>query len=88
MRYLLVERHNQQCALLEVVAFSLNSVPRPMPFEDVASMALAIRQLNEGDGSIVPELEGLNERCNVRFTLELRNAQYGSRFTRDHCTSH
>ena len=32
---------------------------------------LAIQHLNDGDGSIVSELEGLNDRCDIRFTTEM-----------------
>lgn len=32
---------------------------------------IAIEHLNNGDGSIIPEIEGLNERCNIRFTNEM-----------------
>jgi 7 transmembrane sweet-taste receptor of 3 GCPR/Receptor family ligand binding region len=39
-------------------------------YESAAAVALAAHHLNVGDGSVVPELEGLNERCKVRFTTE------------------
>lgn len=32
---------------------------------------IAIEHLNSGNGSIIPEIEGLNERCNIRFTNEM-----------------
>jgi hypothetical protein len=46
----------------------------PFPFmgvlEDSLAVALAAKHLNTGDGSVVPEVEGLKDRCNVRFTTE------------------
>eukprot|EP00980_Cylindrotheca_fusiformis_P028589 scaffold22613_cov126-Cylindrotheca_fusiformis.AAC.9 len=42
---------------------------------DAAAVALAAHHLNVGDGSIVPEVEGLNERCKVRFTVEFADSQ-------------
>lgn len=45
-------------------------------FEDLANIQLAISHLNNGDGSVVPQVEGLNERCPVRFTGELRDSLF------------
>ncbi|CAB9527432.1 Ephrin type-B receptor 3 (Fragment) [Seminavis robusta] len=44
--------------------------------EDVAVIAMAVAHLNSGDGSIVPEVEGLNDRCNVRFTAEMTDSMF------------
>lgn len=44
-------------------------------YEGGAAVALAAQHLNVGDGSIVPEVEGLDERCNVRFTLEMHDTK-------------
>lgn len=38
--------------------------------EGALAVALAIQHLNTGDGSVIPEVGGLNEKCNVRFTAE------------------
>lgn len=32
---------------------------------------LAIEHLNSGNGEIIPDVEGLNERCPIRFTTEM-----------------
>mmetsp|Transcript_4349 Transcript_4349/g.10184 ORF Transcript_4349/g.10184 Transcript_4349/m.10184 type:complete len:1294 (+) Transcript_4349:125-4006(+) len=53
-------------------------------FEDTAAVALAAHQLNVGDGSIVPEIEGLNERCPVRFTLEFTDTEFEAQTTMNH----
>lgn len=52
------------------------SAPYRIPFNQfrshqafVAAM-LAAEHLNNGDGRIIPEVEGLNKKCNVRFTVE------------------
>ena len=36
----------------------------------VAAINLAIEMLNTGDGSIVNQIEGINERCPIKFTTE------------------
>ena len=36
----------------------------------IKAAALAMQHLNLGDGSLVKELAGLNETCNLRFTTE------------------
>jgi hypothetical protein len=47
-----------------------DNIPWLLTHEDGAIIALALQDLNEGNGIIIPEIEGLNERCNVRFTTE------------------
>jgi len=39
-------------------------------FIAVSAVYLAIDMLNKGDGSVIKEIEGLNERCPIRFTGE------------------
>jgi hypothetical protein len=58
-----------------------------LAFEDVAAMALAAHQLNTGDGSIVPEISGLNETCNVRFTVEFADTQFDGGVALNHVVS-
>jgi hypothetical protein len=53
-------------------------------FEDTAAVALAAHHLNVGDGSIVPEVDGLNERCRVRFTTEFANTEFQGTNTMNH----
>lgn len=36
----------------------------------IAAAELAIDMLNKGDGSVIKELEGLNQRCPIKFTSE------------------
>lgn len=68
------------CNLAMMMPFSFfpgppPTTPRtPFPFMGVLegglAVALAIQHLNTGDGSVIPEVQGLNENCNVRFTAE------------------
>ena len=39
-------------------------------FEYAGALALAAQHLNTGDASVVSDLGGLPDRCNVRFTVE------------------
>eukprot|EP00980_Cylindrotheca_fusiformis_P023344 scaffold10399_cov113-Cylindrotheca_fusiformis.AAC.4 len=47
---------------------------------DAAAVALAAHHLNVGDGSFVSEVEGLNERCNVRFTVEIADTKFDTEY--------
>ncbi|CAB9525833.1 acid type B receptor subunit 2 [Seminavis robusta] len=65
------------CNLAALIPFSLPPQPNGHVhyltdlFGLVApQLALAVQHLNTGDGSIVRDLQGLNDRCNIRFTLE------------------
>jgi hypothetical protein len=64
------------CHIIEMNRYSLMAGPTRIGFpgkytlECLAAVALALEHLNVGDGSIVPEVEGLNQRCDVRFTSE------------------
>jgi ABC-type branched-subunit amino acid transport system substrate-binding protein len=65
------------CHLSGLLRFTKGDyVPVQATHEDAAAIALAIQHLNTGDGSIVPAIEGLNESCNVRFTVEFGDTQY------------
>ena len=39
-------------------------------YETAIGVALALQHLNAGDGSLIEPVEGLNQRCNLRFTGE------------------
>ena len=39
---------------------------------------LAVEHLNSGNGVIIPEVEGLNERCPIRFTTEMIDSKRSS----------
>jgi hypothetical protein len=38
--------------------------------EGALAVALAIQHLNTGDGSVIPQVTNLNDKCNIRFTAE------------------
>ena len=44
-------------------------------YEGAFAIALAAQHLNTGDGSIVPEVGGLSDRCNIRFTTEMQDTE-------------
>jgi len=46
--------------------YSLNS----RSYENAFAIALAIKHLNEGDGSIIEAVEGLKDKCNIDFVGE------------------
>ena len=65
-------------ALFGPHSFLMADGVRRQPFLDAATsvggtaaFALALDQLNRGDGRVIAAVEGLNERCPVRFTGEL-----------------
>lgn len=65
------------CHMSTILSFTRgNFVPSRNEAEDAFAIALALQHLNTGDGSIVREVGGLNQRCNIRFTLELADDQF------------
>jgi hypothetical protein len=76
----LVEDDVRSLAICHLSAFHSFSkgdgVPFQATYEMAAAMQLATHHLNVGDGSIIPELDGLNDRCKVRFTSEFFDTQY------------
>jgi hypothetical protein len=73
------------CHIGAMLSFTLGDfVPYLFAFEDAAAVALAIQQLNTGDGSIIPEIAGLPDRCKVRFTVEYGDTQYSGGVTVKH----
>jgi Receptor family ligand binding region len=65
------------CHLSGLVPFTYGDfVPQMVGFEAAATIALAAQHLNTGDGSIVPEVAGLDKRCKVRFTVEFADTQF------------
>lgn len=64
------------CHLTALFPFThKNDFPWRPAFENVAMVALAAQHLNAGDGSLVPQVAGLNRRCRVRFTTEFSNTE-------------
>eukprot|EP00980_Cylindrotheca_fusiformis_P023028 scaffold10066_cov100-Cylindrotheca_fusiformis.AAC.5 len=61
------------------LSISGNFLWAPMHVDAVA-VALAAHHLNVGDGRFVSEVEGLNERCNVRFTVEFADTQLDTEY--------
>ena len=44
-------------------------------YESALAKILAIRHLNDGNGSLIPEIEGLDQTCSVTFGLDFVNTQ-------------
>eukprot|EP00980_Cylindrotheca_fusiformis_P024980 scaffold12839_cov119-Cylindrotheca_fusiformis.AAC.6 len=69
------------CHLSVLLPFTFGDfVPWEIAFSDASTIALAAHQLNVGDGSILPILNGLNDRCKVRFTTEFADTQFNEGF--------
>jgi len=65
------------CHLSGLLPFSYpDVVPYIVGFEWSASVSLAAQHLNTGNGVIVPEVEGLNKKCKIRFTTEFADTRY------------
>ncbi|CAB9514229.1 activated protein kinase catalytic subunit alpha-1 [Seminavis robusta] len=65
------------CHLTAIIPFTTgDQKPFHIALEDAAVIALAIQDLNSGNGILVPEIQGLNERCNVRFTTEWLDTEF------------
>lgn len=54
---------------------SVQELESDSSWEFTAAFALAIQHLNAGDGSVIAEVEGLNTRCNIKFTPEIVDSQ-------------
>lgn len=65
------------CHLITVLPFSFFPGPERVPFTPVGilegslAVLLAAEHLNNGDGSIISEVDMLNETCNIRFSTEM-----------------
>eukprot|EP00980_Cylindrotheca_fusiformis_P016419 scaffold4891_cov140-Cylindrotheca_fusiformis.AAC.16 len=69
------------CHLSGLLPFTFGDfVPSEISFLDASAVVLAAHQLNVGDGSILPILNGLNDRCKVRFTTEFADTQFNEGF--------
>ncbi len=65
------------CPLSVVEPFTTGGeTPHRATYEDAFSVALAIHHLNTGDGSIVPQVAGLHEKCPIRFTMMTADTAY------------
>jgi hypothetical protein len=53
-------------------------------FQGLAAVLLAVQHLNTGNGTIVQQVEGLNERCDIRFTTETFDTGQSANKAADH----
>ena len=56
-------------------------------YEGVASISLAMEHLNTGNGSIIPEISGLNESCPLRFATKSFDTECSQVIAVDHVIS-
>jgi len=66
-----------QCNLVEMNRHSFMAgpslqlaFPNGFPLQVLAVISLAMEHLNAGNGRVIPALEGLPDRCNIRFTAD------------------
>jgi Receptor family ligand binding region/7 transmembrane sweet-taste receptor of 3 GCPR len=68
------------CHLISMNAFSRtaggNTTYSDVAYESAIATMLAVQHLNTGDGSIIPELEGLPERCPIRFSIQYVDTEF------------
>ena len=67
---------HKEIAICNLAALIPASINKGFYLQDMFGLAtlqiaLAVQHLNEGNGSIIPDVQSLNQRCNIRFTLEL-----------------
>lgn len=75
------------CHLSAFLPFSHgDKVPVLTSYQSTMGIVLAAHHMNVGDGSVVPELAGLNERCKIRFTTEFFDTEYNAGFVLDEVT--
>jgi len=60
-----------KCALVGLMRFNWQK----LAYENALAMQLAIEHLNEGDSSLVPELEGLSDSCPLTFSLSFTDTR-------------
>lgn len=53
-------------------------------FDGLAAIALAMEHLNTGNGTIIPQVDGINERCPLRFTTKSFDTATSQRVGVDH----
>ena len=63
------------CHLAYFMPFTQKDNDEPLlsmgSYQGAYAVALAAEHLNSGNGSIVDEVQGLNDRCNIKFSLEM-----------------
>lgn len=47
-------------------------------YDSLVAAARAMNDLNSGNGTFVPAVEGLNERCPIRFSMEVSDTGFSS----------
>ena len=64
------------CHLVAMIDFTHGDEQEWWPaWEAGLATALAVEHLNEGDGRIVPQVEGINRKCPIKFSIEFADTQ-------------
>jgi Receptor family ligand binding region len=74
------------CHLESLIPFTdAGSLPVLHAYEGALGIFLALQHLNTGNGSIIDQVEGLNETCRIRFPTEhFFDTQYNAQRTFEH----
>lgn len=64
------------CHVAGIAGMTLFQIPEINGYQELVSSMLAFQHLNDGDGSIAPDVEGLNERCPIKFTFDLQDNMF------------
>ncbi|VEU34705.1 unnamed protein product [Pseudo-nitzschia multistriata] len=67
-------------ASCNMVTLATLSTHEGLPFrggyEEALAVRLAIKHLNDGDGSLIKEVEGLDKKCNIDFNVDTIDTKY------------
>ena len=67
-------------ASCNMVTLATLSIHEGLPFrggyEEALAVRLAIKHLNDGDGSLIKEVEGLDKKCNIDFNVDTIDTKY------------
>ena len=55
--------------------------------QELLTVLLALEHLNTGNGTIIPQVQGLNERCNIRFTTQALDTYFSPNVAVNHAIS-
>ncbi|KAG7337623.1 7 transmembrane sweet-taste receptor of 3 GCPR [Nitzschia inconspicua] len=68
------------CHLACILPFTRNTegniIYVDVSYEMATASMLAVQHLNTGNGSIIPELEGLSDRCPIRFSIQYFDTKF------------
>jgi Receptor family ligand binding region len=66
------------CNLVGLVPLQPDGGPNEFAYEASLAIALAAEHLNTGDGSLIENVEGLNNRCDIRFITSFIDTHFNA----------